>query len=427
VKAWFKKVRPVLLASAGAFALAACEEKLDGGLACPALCPEPPVLVRDTVLSAIALDTSIAGYPPVGSEQRLFITSMGDTLQTRGIIRFDTLPISFRHSNSVVDSTIVEVDTGAHLRLFLLATDTTGGPVTVELYDVDMNDAEDADLSVLAGAFTPDRLIGSRVIPADSLKDSLNVPIFPNAILTKIQAQAPGNRLRVGIRVTSASSPKLTVQTTNANRGARLIFRPSLDSTVPLVAMSPRSKTPAEPLTQLDLADFLFVAQGPPDPPADVFRVGSLPARRTYLRFDIPTGILDSTTMVRATLLLTQRANDFAPERVDSVGVGPFEVTASNNLRDLTRALFLIRRVGGSTDSLRLTAEGSGVREIEMIGIVRNWRFTSPDSVPRAMALMSSQEGLRGRLLDFYSTEAPAGLRPRLRITYLPKPAEGLP
>lgn len=428
VKAWLKNARPLLFASAATFLLAACDEQLDGGLACPTLCPGPSVVVRDTTLSAIDLDTSIAGYPPLGSEPRMFITSMGDTLQTRGIIRYDTLPLTFRHNNTVIDSNIVEVDTGAHVRLYLVNTDTVGDPVTIELYDVDMNDAEDADPSVLAGAFTPARLIGSRTFPADSLRDSLNVPVDPNVLLAKIQAPAPGNRLRVGIRVTSASSPKLSVLTSNGNGPARLNFRPSPDSTVPLVSLFPRSKTPDEQFTALDRADFLLVTLSPPDPPADVFRVGGLPARRTYLRFDVPANILDSTTLVRATLLLTQRANGHAPEPTDSVAVAPLDVTASSTVQDLTRALLFIRRVVGTTDSLRLIADGSGLREIEMTGIVRSWRFTSPDITPRAMALVSSQEAFRGRLVDFFSTEAlAAGVRPRLRITYLPRPAEGIP
>lgn len=430
MKAWLRHTRPLVLATAASVFFAACDEQLDSGLACPALCPQQQASLRDTVLFALEMDTSIAGYPPIGTEQRLVITSMGDTLQTRGIIRYDTLPTTFRHINTADDSAIVFVDTGSHVALRLVTGDTTGEPVTVEVYDVDMGGAEEADLSVLAGAFTPSRLIGSRTVPADSLRDSVKVPIDPNVILAKIQAPPPENRLRIGIRVTSSGSPTLTVVASNSSSPIApplLVFRPSADTTVQLVTLGPRSKTPEETFIAADLADFLLVTRAPPDAPPDVIRVGGLPARRAYLRFNVPSDILDSSSVVRATLQLTQRPNADSPEAQDSVAIQPFEVTASAAIEDISRALLFIRARPATTDSLRLIAAGSGERELEIVGIVRDWRFTDPDKAPRAVALRATSEGLSGRQVDFYSIEAPPALRPRLRISYLPKPAGGLP
>ena len=411
--------------------MAACDEKLDSGLACPVLCPQAGVTMRDTTLFAVALDTSIAGYPNVGAETRLYVTSMGDTLQTRGIARWDTLPDKFVHVNSAVDSAIVVVDTGSHVRLYIDSDSIRLDPLTVEIYDVDMNGAEESDLSLLATAFTPARLLGSRTFPIDSVRDSLNVPIDPNVLLAKIQTPVPGNRLRIGIRVTSASEPTLSIRTSNANQHPRLIFRPSTDTTVALVNLPVRSLTPDDPLTRAELADFLLVTQEPPAPPPDVIRVGSLPGRRVYLRFDVPSGILDSTTLVRAALLLTQRPNGHSPEPQDSIAIIPYEVTASAAVEDLTRALFFIRSLPrgfpARTDSLRMAADDDGIREFQVLGFVRNWRGTDPAITPRALALNSGLEGISGRQVDFFSIEALLAMRPRLRITYLPRREEGLP
>jgi hypothetical protein len=431
VKAWLTNVRPLLLAGLAALAMAACDEKLDSGLACPVLCPGQDLTLRDTTMFAIALDTSIAGYPATGAESRLFITSMGDTLQTRGIARWDSLPDKFRHANSAIDSSIVVVDTGAHIRLYIESDSVRLDPLTVEVYDADFGGAEESDPSLLVSAFSPGRLLGSRTFPVDSVRDSLNIPIDPNVLLAKIQTAVPDNRLRIGIRVTAASEPILAMRTSNANGSPRLIFRPSQDTTVPMMSLTVRSKTPDEPQARAEMADFLFVQQPAPAPPSDVIRVGGLPGRRAYLRFSVPSRILDSTTLVRATLILNQRQNGHSPEPNDSIAIIPYEVTAAATLEDLTRALFFLRSLPGDfparTDSIRLIANDGGVREFQVLGFVRSWRLTDSTVTPRALALNTSLEGISGRQIDFYSTEAPLALRPRLRITYLPRREEGLP
>src|SRR5687768_10987997 len=77
--------------------LGACREKLDGGAACPALCPEQGLEVRDTTLfpfefpSPVAIDSTIFGFPPLGTELQLLLANRGDSLRTAAIARFDTL------------------------------------------------------------------------------------------------------------------------------------------------------------------------------------------------------------------------------------------------------------------------------------------------------------------------------------------------
>jgi hypothetical protein len=74
-----------------------------------------------------------------------------------------------------------------------------------------------------------------------------------------------------------------------------------------------------------------------------------------------------------------------------------------------------------------MAADDDGTREFQVLGFVRNWRGTDPATTPRALALNSGREGISGRLVDFFSMEAPLAVRPRLRITYLPRREEGLP
>jgi len=426
VKSWLKHARPLALATAVVVAFGACDEQLAGGLACPALCPNPPVTLRDTTIFAVDLDTSIAGYPSFGGELRFFIASFGDTLETAAVVRYDSLPKTFTRPNVAGDSLIIVVDTGAHIQLTVVRGDTLAAPTTIEIYDTDLQGAEDADPTIVAGAFTPDRLLGSRTIPADSLRNTVRVPIDPLRLLNKIQSDTPANIMRIGIKVAQAGNPKVSVESSNGGGAPLLVFRPSTDSTVPLISIQPFSRTPAEVFLASDLADHQLVLKSPPSPPLTVFRVGGLPSRRAYLHFTIPPAILDSSNVVRATLILTQRPNAFAPEANDTVSVGQFGVIAGPTVTDLTRALLFLSRLD-IRDSVRVVSSDSAVRTFEMIDWVRAWRGTKPEKTPRAMAIATTTEGENARQVDFFSIEAPLAVRPRLRLTYLPRTAGPLP
>src|SRR5512145_3199207 len=72
-----------------AIVLGACGEDIQGGAACPVLCPEQNVTVFDTVLEPVVLDTSVGPFPTIGTEEVLLLARLGDTLDTRPVVRFD--------------------------------------------------------------------------------------------------------------------------------------------------------------------------------------------------------------------------------------------------------------------------------------------------------------------------------------------------
>jgi hypothetical protein len=422
-------MRPLAVAAAMAVAFGACDEQLNGGLACPALCPGTSATMTETTFFAVDFDTSIAGYPTVGAERELYVTTLGDTLVTAAALRFDSLPRFWRRSNASEDSAIVFVDTGSHVLLTLTRRDTLklAAETTVELYDIDMQGAEENDLQSVATAFTPARLLTT--ITVDSLRDTLRVPIDPAFLLQRLLDTFPMNRLRLGVKVAQAGLPELRIISTNGAGAAQLRFRPSPDTAVavPMLVHEPFSRVPSEPFVASDLADYLVVIKGSPPPPADVFRVGGLPPRRTYLRFNIPPAILDSTNIVRATLFLTQRPNPASPLSSDTLPIGHFGVVAGTAITDLRRALFFIQRLPDQHDTIFVVPKDSIVRSFEMIDWVRVWRGTTTDKTPRAIALVSAEEETRPMEVDFYSIEASPLLRPRLRLTYLPRNAGPLP
>ena len=428
MKSLISSVRPLAFAAAVAVAFGACDEQINGGSACPALCPGQQAQLRDTTFFAVSLDTTIAGFPALGTESQFFVASMGDTLQTAAVIRFDTLPNVFRRANSVTDSVIMSVDS-AYLRLTIVTGDTIGVATTVDVYDVDMDGAEEADPTAVTSMFTAARLLGTRTIPADSLRDSLRIPLDNAKIFAKVQiADTAKRRVRLGVLLRDGGARKLRIMSSNGGAVSQLIFRPSADTSVPKIVMSNRSKTPVDqPIFASDFTDYQVILKGTPEPPAGVFRIGGLPGRRAYLKFDIPSSILDSSAVVRATLELTQRPALFSPESRDTVQIAHFGVVASPAVTDLSRALLFIDRLPSTPDTLKVVPADSGKREFEIIGWVRIWKGTTATKTPRALALALPDEGLSGSVVDFFSLESAAAVRPRLRLTYLPKSPDAVP
>jgi hypothetical protein len=74
---------------------AACTENLEGGAACPSLCPEQSQQFRDTTFEAVALDTSLGGFPSLGLSATMLLANRPDTVVTRNILRYDALVTSF--------------------------------------------------------------------------------------------------------------------------------------------------------------------------------------------------------------------------------------------------------------------------------------------------------------------------------------------
>jgi hypothetical protein len=101
--------------------------------------------------------------------------------------------------------------------------------------------------------------------------------------------------------------------------------------------------------------------------------------------------------------------------------------TTTNLVSDLRRILDLA--AAGSfagVDSTLLVPSSAGVRAVNVLALARTWR-TLPTNVPRAIAFKIGLEGAQPAELRFYSSEAPVSLRPRLRITYLPRSEFVLP
>lgn len=419
----FRKFALLALAAV-AVAVGACSEKLDNTVGCPELCPNQGIEVINVTIDPVVLDSTVSAEFALGVEALMLLASRGDTLDSRVIIRFDSLPKRYRRVAS--DTTTTEITTvdSAFLRLRLDLTEKqAAGPITVSAYDVDAQ-VNDTSVAALLPLFSADRLIGSQTYAPADIKDSVRFPLSNAVVLAKARGNA---RMRIGLRITSGTG-QFHVHATESGAPPTLSFRVSPDTVVRPLTFTPFSRTPVDsPDAQLTLADFRLLVRTPPPGSPQALLVGALPPKRTYMRFVIPKAILDSASVVRATLLLTQRPNrGFGPrdtvQVLTHIGIGGPVVTDPEQASRLFAAWEFTR-----IDTLRVAASDSGVREIDIAPILRIWRVQGDTLGPRALVLRSGREGVSPPQAWFFSAEATPALRPRLRISYTPANPFGLP
>ena len=120
----------------------------------PDALPVTTARLPDTIIEAVTLDTTVGGYPELGLSPVLLLANRPDTLQSRGVIRFDVLPTTYLPNRGSTSETITAVDSV----FLILPLDTTGRrgtqPVTVDAFDVDTT-ANDSSQVVVKSLFRP--------------------------------------------------------------------------------------------------------------------------------------------------------------------------------------------------------------------------------------------------------------------------------
>jgi len=421
VKSNSGRVRLTGLAILTAIIAAACTEKLDNSAGCPILCPDQGGQIETVTLDAVTFDSTVSALTGQGTELELLLATRGDTLDSRAIIRFDTIPDRYRRPGA--DTTSIEVTTvdSAFLRL---RVDTVGGKVpatlSLDLYDVN-SDAADTAVSAIASLFTPERLITSALFAKSELKDTINIAIPGQAILAR-----KGGRMRIGIRARAPESVQLRLLSQEgAGSPSILSYRVSPDTTIAKVVLAPSSRTPVnQPILANSFADYTLLVKGTATGPASQLNIGGLPARRVYMRFNLPAFITDSVDVVRATLLLTQQPN-IGLDPGDTILIIPNVGLAANSVTDVAKAAQIAATV--NTDTLKVTPSGSGLKTLELANVIALWRAQKITDTPRALILVTTLEGTSPLEARFYPIEAAPELRPRLRISYSARKSTGLP
>lgn len=419
---WRKRARVVLLGIALGASVVACGEDLESGAACPVLCPGQNLTVFDTTFEAVSFDTTVWGIPGFGTEGSLYLADHGDSLDVRGVVRFDSLPSTFL--KAAADSAITRLDS-AYVLFRVNATATRlRGRVRIDLFDVDTAEADTVN-AVVTSLFRPDRLIGGTTFDSAQVKDSIRVYLDSPKLLAKVTGK---QRLRLGVKATSAIGAEIDLGSIEGGQTAMLFFDPAPEDTaIKALTVSPTSSTPpGDAVLSGDYLDYTLVVKAPPPPSGALISVGGLPNRRGFFRFDVPSRLLDSSTVLRASLIFTQQPNRGIGAR-DTLALVAEVSIAGEDVTDLTRAALLLG--GFAFDTLRVAPGDSGTRVLEVATALRQWALTSSSTIKqqRAIILRSTREGTSPFDVHVSSREAPPALRPRLRVNYALRSSFGIP
>lgn len=449
---WLRPRLALVTASlALAAVLGACSEDLEGGRACATLCPGTELESREVTLFPVIQENVVRGALENGTEFELPLIDRKDTIQTRAIVRFDTLLTQYVDS---VTDTLTKIDTLAQASVILTvdtARSTIQDSIVVQAYDID-DGSEDTTAAGIESRIVPSRLVGTvRMGKVDFGflgSDTISVPIdVPHLLAILRRTDESQRRLRLAFRVTSPRSANVRVlATAGSNSGPALRYKhPRSKSFSVMIAHS--DMPTGDAAVRAELADFVTVPVLAPRRSDAVIAVGGLPARRTLLRFSIPDSIDLAAAIIEAELRLVQvpdplrsltdtvvtdTSTDAVAQRLDTVVVVPLiGIGGESVIGDPLRAGQLARRSIGadlfSVPALRIASSDSGVKSIDVAGLLRRWNLQR-DVDPRYLVLAAESEGAQGATAYFWSTAAAdPNVRPSLHIRYIPRIGYGLP
>jgi len=370
---------------------------------CPDFCPPEQLQVVDSILlDNVLSDSGYVGYIQPWEATGLQVyrdSTAGSEHASRAMFSFLALPDSLLlSSGDTAYGPIVATDsfsvtlklrqrnlaaTGLELAIYRIpvSVDSTTGYADLDPYF--------SDSTLLATVSIPDSLVDGNVI---ATMDPLAFPDYG----------PDGNRAAIGVAL---RNPNEYVQfgSIEANAAANLTRYVQLDSAGTSV---PRQQGAGPGFDS-------FVGTPLPAVPATARPVGGSPAARTILRFDMPRRIIDSSRVLRATLVLLPVEPVLGPP-TDSLAVIAqgltADVGAKSPLRPVSQdsvPLLVAFLPAGSTDTVRL----------DVTDLVIGW--TRDSTRPRALAVRSVPEGSSFAELRLGAASSGA-LRPRLHVTFVP-------
>jgi hypothetical protein len=343
-------------------------------------------------------DSSFAGYVQPHQAGALLVSNGLAGFEERGLVRFLTRSSTVSVRDTARSYTIDSVA----LSLTLAARDTNLTGLQLLLYRVTPSFDSSTTSAAVDPAFVPDSLIATVDVP-DTLNAGTVRTVFQGADLSRVEISASDSgRLGLGIRIAAPTATGARIAALAGGSGPVFTTYATLDV--------PDTGTAKLRTIALGAGFNTFVSAVPQVVDSTLLTVGGAPSARALLRFDLPSRIRDSATIVRATLELTP--------------VAPITGLPTDPARLLSRAVLAdvgakspVSSVAGRVPEDTLEAGTSAVA-LEAVRLVELWLGATTG--PTAVVLSLTPEAASFTRPVFHSTRAadPA-VRPRLRISYL--------
>lgn len=403
-----RAVRRSILLSLLLGAWVSCTEDIAAPGTCPEFCPDAEIEVRDTLLTnLVERDSSYFGYVAGYLGKVMPVTSAGAAVASHGAVEFQAFPEDILFNSVGGRADIISTDSfRVDLRMLdrnesisgleiLLYTLPIGIDSSTTFAEVDSVVAAGALLGVVA---VPDTLERDSTATSDSVAVS-----FPASSLPTFEDDE--RRVAMAISVRGAGGPTFAeFGTAEGALSARLTRFATVDSSGTEVVRS----------EVRGVAFDTFLSDSGPPVAADELVAGRTPSARALLRFIMPSSIIDSATVVGATLYLVPVAPTLgAPQDT-------FELQANALSADFgaKSPIVLITSSAQDTVTAPVTDVPVGTMDtiaIDVTPILRNWQATSR---PHSMIIRVSPEGGSLGAVLFGGSRHPTGA-PSLRVTYV--------
>lgn len=367
--------RSVLVATGLWVAVWACTDRISAPGRCPDLCPADSVVLADTVLNApVTADTSIRGYTSVKGASILVVSSL-DSLTSVAFLTSTALPQSWSPQTDTGTVTLGSLDS-VQVQVFLGSRDTSAKNLYILIYRLPASIDTMIDAAGAAQYFVDSALVDS--IPVDdTLTTGLLTRRVPAGRMTPLEADSFKVAVGFGVR---ASKPTIVV----LESSDLTTFPPRLFYFAR--GAPPRNTDSLTRSFELDATfDSYLVSPAAGDPAAGAIVVGNQPAARSLLHLQVPAYIADSSTVIRGTLVL------HLTRPVTGVPGQQFTISAAPVLRYFGGKSLLVpdtTTYGYGT----VTVGDSQTVRIEIAPVLRLWRGTNPDSMPRVIELKAVAE-----------------------------------
>ncbi|MBI2074004.1 MAG: hypothetical protein HYT81_13395 [Gemmatimonadetes bacterium] len=388
-----KRRAVALLALASAAGLA-CQDIISAPGVCPELCPQGEIRVRDTVLTGVEPVGSYSGYLLPHEAYQVQVVGPGGPAESRSLLVFIPFAATYPGSDTTVKDSILQTDS-LRVKLNIVRRNAGVSGLTLALHEIPITVDSATTFGDMTPYFQDSTLVATLPVPDSLVKDTVTAT-FPAAALRHFGPDSL--QVGIGVRISSPDPAFVTLASDSIAIAARITRFVQLDSST--------GTTRATRSDSSGLRFKTFVVDPSGVPPPMGLMVGGTTGARSFVKLNLPGSIVDSTLVVRATLLVPPAQPIFgAPGdtsllRVVALGsdFGPKSPVADT-------------AYGGSA---RVPVGGSDTVAIEITNILLLWRGNP--AVPRTVMLQVEPEAASINIVELPA--AGSGTQAVVRVTY---------
>jgi hypothetical protein len=303
--------RWIALAAAGCTALA-CQDVVSVPGACPEFCPESAIDVRDTLLGTVlasSVDSTATGYlnsvAPEGSyagyvlpheAMQMQVVGPGSPVQARALMVFFRFAGNYAGGDTSVRDTIRQTDS-LRFTFNIVRRNTNVSGVTFALHEIPIVTDSAKTYADMDPYFQDSTLITTVQVPDSLVYGPVSVTVLLGALRHFVDDSLQSG---IGLRIVSPDPAFVSLGADTLNSPAQMLRFVQLDSSTGTTRVT-RSESQT-------LYFKTFVADTAGVPPPAGLRVGGIAGSRAFIKLNIPTRLVDSMVVVRASLLVPPAA-----------------------------------------------------------------------------------------------------------------------